>query len=250
MRFFKNIDGIRIISTSILSEVKYIKQIAKAVESEDIQLEKELIIKATKDWTRKVVKSMKMDINVINKELLPEDGPVLYVANHQSYADIFIFIHAIPHQIGFIAKSDLKKIPFFKGWVERIRSVYIDRKDIKSSLKSINTGSELLKKGYSLVIFPEGTRSHSREMAHFKPGALKLATKANARIIPVTLDGGYKTFEEKKEITKGVHIDMLIHPFIDTADLTRNELAELPNRVEKIIRDGLDTIKEINEAKE
>lgn len=245
MKFFKNLDGIRIVSTSILAEAKYIKPITQAAEKGDISLEKELIVKATKEWTNKVLKAMKMEINVINGELLPQDGPVLYIANHQSYADIFILIHAIPHQIGFIAKSDLKKIPLFRGWVERIRSVYIDRKDIRSSLKSINTGAELLKQGFSLVIFPEGTRSQKREMAHFKPGALKLATKANARIIPVTLDGGYKTFEEKGEITKGVHIDMMVHPHIDTADLTREELASLTNRVEDIIRKGLDTINDM-----
>ncbi len=239
MKLLNNLAGLRIISGAIFSVRKYINPISEAKYNGDVAGEKELIVTAAKAWSNKVLKALDIEINVINPENFPQDGPVVYVANHQSYADIFTFLHAVPHQVGFIAKSELNKIPGFNQWIERIRSVFIKRDDVRSSLNTINEGAELVKKGFSLVIFPEGTRSGHHEMAHFKPGALKLATKAQAVVIPVTLEGGYRTFEEKGEIVKGAHIDMVVHEPIDTSILSRQELAELSNRVENTIREGL-----------
>ena len=100
----------------------------------------------------------------------------------------------------------LSKIPIFGKWVTRIRGIYIHRGDARASLKTINEGVEYLKQGFSLVIFPEGTRSRSSAMAEFKHGSFKLATKARVPIVPVTLNGGYHTYEETGKVTKGMPI--------------------------------------------
>ena len=92
------------------------------------------------------------------------------------------------------------------------------------------------------MIFPEGTRSRSSEIGEFKAGSFKLATKARVPIVPVTIDGGYKTFEETGAMTKGVHIDFMVHPAIETAGLSRQELAGLHEKVEDIVRSGLEEI--------
>ena len=76
-------------------------------------------------------------------------------------------------------------------------------------------------------------------MGEFKHGSFKLATKAKVPIVPVTLNGGYHTFEDHGAVTKGQHIDVLVHPPIETKDMSRQELAELPAQVEAIIRTGL-----------
>ena len=114
---------------------------------------------------------------------------------------------------------------------------------VYASLQTINDGAELLKQGFSLVIFPEGTRSHCAEMGEFKAGSLKLATKAKVPIVPVTISGTYHFFEETGAITWGVHVDVIIHEPIDTANLSRAELAELPEKVEGTIRNGLESLK-------
>ena len=79
-------------------------------------------------------------------------------------------------------------------------------------------------------------------MAVFKPGSFKLATKARVPIVPVSINGGYKTFEEHGVMTKGAHIDFMVHPVIETAGLSRQELADLPEKVEAIVRGGLEDI--------
>ena len=86
-----------------------------------------------------------------------------------------------------MAKRSLGRIPVFGEWIRDIRSVFIDRDDARSSLKTMEEGIDLLKKGFSLVIYPEGTRSRGPELGEFKKGSLRLATKSGVPVVPVTL---------------------------------------------------------------
>ena len=243
MKLIDNVAGFIAVANSVLSMEKYHKPIDEARQSGDLEKEKALILKASGEWADRVVNHFKADINVIHPENLPDHGPVVYICNHQSFADVLAFFYVIrKHQISFIAKDAFHKIPVFGGWIPRTRGIYIHRGDARASLKTINEGVEYLKQGFSLVIFPEGTRSRSSNMGEFKAGSFKLATKARVPIVPVTIDGGYKTFEEKGVITKGVHIDFLVHPVIETASMSRQELAMVHEKVEAIVRGGLEEI--------
>lgn len=134
----------------------------------DCEKERKEIIKVENIWGEAQVKRAGITLNVSRSGPLPE-GPVVFVSNHQSYWDIPIYFAAIrDKQFGFVAKESLGKIPLFGSWIADIRSVFIKRDDLRASLKTIEEGIELLKKGYSLVIFPEGTRSKGIEMAEFK----------------------------------------------------------------------------------
>lgn len=244
MKLFNNILGILTIvgGMNLLGEQK--QAIEKARAEGDTKTEQKKILEACQIWSSHIVDKFEVDYTVINPENLPMEGPVVFIANHQSYADILSFVYNIKnHQVSFIAKDNLSKIPMFGKWILRIRGLFLHRGDARESLKTINEGVEFLRQGFSLVIFPEGTRSRCSEMADFKPGSFKLATKARVPIIPVTLDGGYHTYEETGSVTKGCHIDFMVHPPIETKDMSRAELAELPNMVEKIIRDGLETLR-------
>lgn len=248
MKLFNNIYGL----LTIIGGMNKLKENRAAIEnakaSGDVKKEQEEILKACQIWSSHIVDEFKVDFTVINPENLPAEGPVVFIANHQSYADILSFLYNIKnHQVAFIAKDSLSKIPVFGKWVSRIRGIYIQRGDARASLRTINEGVEYLKQGFSLVIFPEGTRSRSSNMAEFKHGSFKLATKARVPIVPVTLDGGYHTYEETGKVTKGCHIDFMVHKPIETKDMSRAELAELPAVVEGIIRDGLEKL--VNEKK-
>lgn len=239
MKIFGNIGLFYTVATSFIGLGEFKKRIDKAVAAGDKEEEREAIYDVSKHWSNKIVKFLDLEINVVNPENLPEEGPVVYVSNHQSYADVIPFLNVSKHQLGFIAKDSLERFPVFAEWVLRIRSLFIKRGDARTSLGTINEGAQMVKDGYSLVIFPEGTRSQSSEMAAFKPGALKLATKAKAVIVPVTIRDTYKLFEETGTIKKGKKIDFIVHEPIDTATLDRKELAELGERVEAIVRGGL-----------
>lgn len=209
-------------------------------DSGDLEKEREQILNSTTTWGRGIVKKYKIDLTVEGVENIPE-GPVLFVSNHQGYADIPIYGAAIPgKQIGFVAKTSLGKIPVFGEWIRDIRSVFIERDDPRASLKTIEEGIELLKQGFSLVIFPEGTRSKGTQMGNFKKGSLRLATKPGIPVVPITLNGTYHVFEQMGHVKSGAKVNFYIHPAIETKDLAKSEANNLAERVEEIIKTKLD----------
>ena len=215
------------------------KQIAAAKASGDKEEERKWISVSEVDWGRGLCKDVGVNIEVTGRENLPETGPVLYVANHQSYADIPIHCAVLDKfQFGFVAKKELADIPVYGNFIEEIRSVLIDRTNAKTSMKAIIQGISYLEDGFSLMIFPEGTRSKSSEMAEFHQGSLKLATKPEVPVVPITLDGSYKAYEETGKFSP-CNVKYTIHEPIETKGMDRIEKAELAKRVEDIIRSAL-----------
>lgn len=129
------------------------------------------------------------DITIIGKENIPEDTPVLFVGNHRSYFDILVYHEAINRPLGFIAKSEMKKIPLMPLYMNDIGCLFLDRNDIKQGLQTINQGAEYLKLGHCMVLFPEGTRNQKDELLPFKEGGYKMAEKAKCPIVPVAVTG-------------------------------------------------------------
>lgn len=190
--------------------------------------------KISRLWSKTILKLTGSKVIVTGADNIPAGEPVVFISNHQSYFDALIFLAYIPGQKSFIAKAETRKIPIISSWMKYMHCIFMDRSSLKQSFESIKIGIENLKKGYSVVIFPEGTRSHKAEMSEFKHGSFKLATKAGVPIIPVTIKGTYKIWEEKKRI-KPSQVQVIISKPIETSSLTRDEMKELPDKVHGII---------------
>ena len=220
----------------IWSGIKFLplrSKIKKARAAGNQAEETRLIAEVTARWSTYVSKHFDIRYEIIGKENLPE-GPCVFIANHQAYFDIMAVLYAVSgKQTGF------SKVPLLGKWIYAIRGLFIKRGDVRESLKIINEGAELINQGFSLVIFPEGTRSQKREMADFKPGSFKLASKAKAPVVPIVIDGTYKVFEQKRKVSKGETVRVTILPAIDTASLDRKSLAALPNQIEEAIKERL-----------
>ena len=192
--------------------------------------------KFTSNWTRKLLKILNVKVNVHGKENLPKDKNVLFIGNHQGNFDIPIYISCIDIPKGFVAKIELTKMAGVKNWMEYMNCIFMDRSSIRKAGEAIITGINSLKSGNSLVVFPEGTRSKGDKMGEFKAGSFKLATKSKVPIVPVTMNGSYKIMEgnSNKHLTSAT-VDIYIHPMIETANLSKEEQAELPEKVKSII---------------
>lgn len=239
MKIFKNIPALLSIARSVRTRKKQVYDITEANATGDIEAEKKAIIALTSSWGPDIMGRLGARFHIEGEENIPDEGPVVLVGNHQGYADIltyFVVFQKFP--FGFIAKEELKSLPFFGKHISEIRSVFIHRGDPRGSLKAINEGVENIKLGFSMAIFPEGTRSNGKAPAPFMRGSLKLATKPGVPIVPVSLHGTYKMFERDGYI-HGDDIYVKVHPAIPTADLTHQEEKALSDKVEKIVVDGV-----------
>lgn len=199
----------------------------------------EYINKNVLEWGKFFVDKAGVKINVKGIENLPE-GSCLYVANHQSLFDVPVILTATKRPMGFIAKKELEKVKAISGWMKELHCVFMDRSNIRESVKSINEGASNLKNGYSMAIFPEGTRSKDGKLGEFKKGSMKLGIKGDVPIIPVTIDGTYKIREgnEKNEI-KPAQVNVIIHKPINPSELTKEELSNLSETIKEIIGESL-----------
>ncbi|OOM76936.1 lysophospholipid acyltransferase family protein [Clostridium sp. BL-8] len=201
----------------------------------DLQKRKEYIHKVTHSWGKFVIRVSGAKVNVIGSENLPKDKTVLFVSNHQSNFDIPLLLSTIDIPKGFIAKKELESWPFISTWMKYINCIFMDRNNLRKSAEAIVDGIKLLKSGYSMVIFPEGTRSKGKPVNEFKGGSFKLATKSKCPIVPLTINGTYKLLEANNNKIKGAEIELVIHPPIETSSLSKEELENLPEYVHSII---------------
>ncbi|WP_411682132.1 lysophospholipid acyltransferase family protein [Clostridium thailandense] len=201
------------------------------------ELAEKYAYKKIQDISNHVLRKSKTNTLVEGRENIPE-GPCLFVSNHQAIFDAFLLIAGIDKLTGFIAKKEIKKIPLVGSWLRENETVYIDRENIREGMKAINKGVENLKKGRSMIIFPEGTRSLKSEMGEFKKGSMKLALKANVPIVPITIDGTYRVLEVGNQV-RGNSIKLMFHKPLYLNNLSDEDKKNLAQILHDIIESGL-----------
>lgn len=185
-------------------------------------------------------------------EHLPKDGTVLYVANHQSYMDIPAVMAVLERPMGFIAKDDLEKIPFFDQWLVQMQCVPIARGETRKALEAILKAAKILKSGHDMVLYPEGTRSKDGTLLPFKAGSLKAAQRGNAMIVPMAIEGACDVmprgsfFIYPKQITLTIFPPISVETVkemdtVDLAVLVRNQIAGALGQ-ETITREAADEV--------
>ncbi|KAL6750592.1 hypothetical protein V8C86DRAFT_816958 [Haematococcus lacustris] len=166
----------------------------------------------------KVSTSLFYGVEVRGREHLPPpERPVVYVANHQSFLDIYSLFH-LNRPFKFISKTSNFLIPIV-GWSMFLTGhVMINRVDRRSQLECLKACGQLLQRGAPVLFFPEGTRSKSRVMAGFKKGAFSVAVKAGVDIVPVTLLGTGDLMPSGSEsVLRPGKVIITVHPAIPTA---------------------------------
>ncbi|MDP4146077.1 MAG: lysophospholipid acyltransferase family protein [Bacillota bacterium] len=189
-------------------------------------------------WSNKVMRVVGVKTNVIGMENLPK-GACLFVSNHQGNFDFFTLLANIDKPMGFVAKKEIAKLNITASWMRDMHCVFIDRDSIRDSLKAINEAVENLKNGYSMVIFPEGTRSKGPGIGEFKKGSMKLGIKADVPVVPVAIEGTYKAFEANKNKFKSAEVTLSILEPINVDLLSKEEKANLAEILQEKIHNEL-----------
>jgi len=234
---FKNFIFLFRIYAAILSITPFYFKIKKYEKANNKELLLKEMVNVNNYWGRHILRSAGVTVDVTGLEKLP-DVACVYVCNHQGNFDIPVITATIDKQFGFITKDSLSKVPILSHWITAVGGLYMNRDNPRESLKTIQEGIEKIKNGFSIFIFPEGTRSRQHDMGEFKKGSMRLAIKTKVPIVPITINDSYKRFEEQNKVTSGV-ISLTIHDPIDTASLSKEELKDINETVEAIIKSGL-----------
>lgn len=235
---FRTIRVIFKVIVYMLKKQKLLKQVKKLEQDGKEQEVKEKIAPLVIDWAKYCVDATGTQVEVTGIENVPTDRSVVYIGNHQGIFDIPLLLGYIPYQKAFIAKIEILKIPMLSDWMKLMKCVFLARKSPRQSVEAMHQGIENVKNGYSMVIFPEGTRNKGGPVKEFKPGSFKLAFQSEADIVPVTIDGTWKIYEEHKKINPA-KIKLTIHPAVKTEGLNKDELREIPAQVQKIVESAL-----------
>jgi 1-acyl-sn-glycerol-3-phosphate acyltransferase len=169
----------------------------------------------------------------------PGRGAYVVVANHQSFLDIFVLCN-IPHEMKWVAKKELFKIPMF-GWGLRLAGdICLDRGDTASALKVMDQARRYLKNGMSVMIFPEGTRSEDGTLLSFKPGAFKLAVETGVPVLPIAVSGSANGMPKGGPWVRPTKVSVKILEPIPTAGLRGRDVRKLRDDVRDRIARALD----------
>jgi 1-acyl-sn-glycerol-3-phosphate acyltransferase len=160
----------------------------------------------------------------------------IIVSNHLSYLDIPTLFRSLPLNIHFIAKKELKKIPFLGWYMLATGMIFIDRKNTKEAKKSLDEACELIKNGKTVLIFPEGTVSINGQIKRFKKGGFHIAKQSGVSILPVALKGTNDVWPSNSNLNfKKAPVSVAVGKPIHVNDSTNVD--ELTEEVKMIISD-------------
>ena len=205
------------------------------------------------DWTRRMARvwgqlilwSALVRVKVEGAQRVPTGGPVVYMANHESWLDIPLLLVAIPGQVRFLAKSSLFSIPFL-GWAMRAMGfIPVDRVNRRTAIKSFEEAAARIRAGRSVLVFPEETRTEDGSLLPFQRGGFLIAIKAGLPIVPVGLDGARRCMAKYSYVVRPGKIVVRFGDPIPTAgravsdktalmEATRNAIAVLRGTPEDV----------------
>jgi 1-acyl-sn-glycerol-3-phosphate acyltransferase len=173
------------------------------------------------------------------KENIQKGKAYIYVSNHTSYLDIPGVCLTVPTQIRPLAKKELKKIPVF-GWIVRPACVIVDRSSNESRRKSMDHLKAVLKRGISILLFPEGTQNQSAEpLQPFYDGAFRIAIETQQPVLPLVILNAGKIMPPKKAFIQPGTITIKVQKEVSTEGMQLSDVPALKEKVFKLMSEAI-----------
>jgi len=152
------------------------------------------------------------DVRVEGREHIGENVPRMFVANHTSYADIVVLMATLGTDFHFVAKGEVRSMPFFRTFLRKLGHFAFNREDPKARLHQAEEIEQALRRGESVFVFPEGTFTAQPGVRPFHLGAFKAAIAARRQIVPVALDGTRRLLRDGTWLPRRSSVTITICP--------------------------------------
>ena len=172
----------------------------------------------------------RVPVEIVGGEVLAErakTGPWIFAPNHSSYLDILVMLAFLPPDVRFVAKGEIRDMPFMSTLAGRSGQFAFDRSDPQARIRQSAEVDAALRGGESVVIFPEGTFTALAGIRPFQLGAFKAAVDAQRPICAVSVRGARQILRDKTLLPRPGHVTLTFSPPIAPNPAAGNDWHEI-----------------------
>ena len=188
-------------------------------------------------WSQAMIRLLFLPVKVEGRENMDPQQSYIFIPNHQGAFDIFLIYGHLNRNFKWMMKQQLEKIPFVGYACKKSHQIFVDKRGPSKIRKTYENAREILKEGYSVTVFPEGARSFTGHMAHFRKGAFALADELQLPVVPLTINGSFDILPRMKGFN---FINW--HPMKLTIHQAIYPIGQGPENVDATMRQAYDSV--------
>ena len=193
--------------------------------------------KCARAWSWLILKTTGVRVTVSGLERVPPGQSYVFASNHQSIYDIPVLFWTLAFELRILAKASLGTFPFIGWHLARTGHILVDRK--KPGADLFRQMRQLMTAGYSVFVFPEGTRSIDGSLARFRAGTFMMAIEAGLPVVPVAIDGSRFVMRKGQLMTCPGDVRVTVLDPIPTAGYTPDQARRFAKLVQNAVQSAL-----------
>jgi putative phosphoserine phosphatase/1-acylglycerol-3-phosphate O-acyltransferase len=180
-----------------------------------------------------------VEVSVTGEEHLWAHRPCVFIINHQSKFDMFLMMYLVRRGFSGVAKQEAANVPGFGTFMKMADMAFLDRSSTARAVDALKPAVDLLRRGLSIVIAPEGTRSWTPKIGRFKKGAFHMAMQAGVPVVPVVIRNAGEIMGRNDQTMRSGRVEVAVLPAIE---VKRWKKAEMERRIEMVRQLFIDTL--------
>lgn len=191
-------------------------------------------------WSRSFFFLLFLPVRITGLENINSHTSYVFVANHQSMADVFLIYGWLPVIFKWLMKDELRKMPFVGSACKAAGHIFVKRGNTAAAIQSLKEAEKVLHDGVCTVIFPEGTRSNDGQVGRFKRGALQIALDLKLPIVPISLSGCYEVMNKHEFHANHHAVHMHVGKPIDISSIAEEDVQQAIEKLRETVIAGMD----------